>query len=75
VLHVEFAHASQEDLPVGVIDVFHDEAVVCVRDISYDVQERNDIGTSGDVSQHLDLLMCVNLMCGSEGKDDFEPPA
>lgn len=49
-LHVEFAHASQEDLPVGVIDVFHDEAVVCMGSISHDVQERNDVGASGDVS-------------------------
>jgi len=29
-LHVEFVHASEKGLPVGVVDVFHDEAVVCV---------------------------------------------
>jgi hypothetical protein len=28
VLHIEFAHASEEDLPVGIVHVFHDEAVI-----------------------------------------------
>ena len=50
VLHVEFVHASEKDLPVGVVDVFHDETVVCVRGIPHDIEERNDVGTSGDVS-------------------------
>lgn len=30
VFHIELGHASEENLPVGVVDVFHDEAVVCV---------------------------------------------
>lgn len=50
VLHVEFVHISEEDLPIGVVDVFHDETVVCLCGISYDIQESNDIGASGDVS-------------------------
>ena len=29
VLHVEFVHASEKDLPISVVDVLHDEAVVC----------------------------------------------
>jgi len=75
VFHVEFIHASEEDLPVGIIDIFHDETVVCARGVSHDIQERNDIGTSGDVSQHLDLLLCVSIADGGEGKDEFAPLA
>ena len=75
VLHIEFVHASEKDLPVGIVDVFHDEAVVCVGGVSHDVQERNDVGTSGDVSQHLDLLMHVKVAGGNEWKGEFAPPA
>lgn len=48
--HVEFGHASEKDLPVGVLDVLHDEAVVSMRWISYHIQERDNIWTSRDVS-------------------------
>jgi hypothetical protein len=50
VLHVEFVHAPEEGLPVGVVDVLHNETVVCARGVSHDIQERDDIGTPGDIS-------------------------
>jgi len=75
VLHIEFVHASEKDLPVGIVDVFHDEAVICVRGISDDVQEHNDVGTSGNVSQHLDLLTDVNVGRGNQRNGEFAPPA
>lgn len=64
--HVEFTHAPEKDFPVGVLDVFHDETVVYSRCISHHIQERDNIWTSRNVSQNLDLLMCVNVACGSE---------
>lgn len=75
VFHVEFVHASEEELPVGIVDIFHDETVVLTRGVSHDIEERNDIGTSGDVSQHLDLLMRVSIADGDEGRDEFVPLA
>lgn len=75
VFHVEFVHASEEKLPVGIVDIFHDETVVLTRGVSDDIEERNDIGASGDVSQHLDLLMWVRIANGDEGRDEFAPLA
>lgn len=55
---------------IGIIHGFEDQARGLALVIAYDVQQRDDIGASGEVLKDLDLTLDLLLLDGLENLDD-----